>query len=92
MSIAPEERGHLDRVVEQIADEAVKFYRARDRLLNDPAAYTLRLQTLARIEGLRIALCFIKGWDVEEESDKEGAADKFVVARWQETYPEEWSV
>ncbi|MEV6400560.1 hypothetical protein AB0M39_38265 [Streptomyces sp. NPDC051907] len=81
----------VDQAVEQVADEAVRFYRARNKLLNDATLYVERVHYNGVVEGLRIALCLLKGWEVEEESDKEGAADQLVTSRWQETYPEEWT-
>lgn len=81
----------VEGAVQRIADEAVKLYRARDRMLNDPHTHTERLLIHGEANGLRKALCVLNGWDVEQESDKEGKADQLVIRRWQETHPEEWN-
>lgn len=77
--------------VQQVADEAVSLYRIRDRHLNDPQAHNAVMHYNGVLHGLRIALCLLMGWDVEQESDKEGAADEFIIGRWKELHPEEWT-
>lgn len=77
-------------VVGLVADEAVKLYRLRDKLINNPGQHAALMHVDGCISGLRIALCVLKGWDVEQESDKEGEADQLVIGRWQELHPEEW--
>lgn len=42
------------------------------------AALWVRLEFSGEIIGLRKALCALFGWPMEEESDKEGAADQYV--------------
>lgn len=81
----------VEEAVERLADESVTLYRLRDRLINRPEERDALVQTLACVSGLRIALCLLKGWDPREESDKEGRADEFIVARWREQHPEDWA-
>jgi hypothetical protein len=80
----------VEEAVGRIAEEAARLYRARDKLINMPEQRAALMHAEGCMAGLRIALCLLKGWDQQEESDKEGAADEFVLGWWQEHYPEEW--
>lgn len=74
-----------------ILKEAVKAYRERDQLINRPEMSTNLTLTLGRMAGLRVALCVLHGWDIDVESDKEGAADASILEAWRLEWPEEWS-
>lgn len=77
-------------LVDALCRETVERHRAYEALLGDPDAHTVRLTYTGEIIGLRMALCYIHGWDPEEESDKEGKADELVTDWWQRNHPENW--
>jgi hypothetical protein len=81
----------LDLKVKQVAEEAVKLYRARDQLINQPEKHAELAYVTGCNAGLRIALCVLQGWDPAEEADKEGKADELVLAVWQSLHPEDWA-
>lgn len=79
-----------EKEIEQIIAEAVKLYRGRDRILNRPGATTALLHIDGCITGLRMALCVLAGWDVQQESGKEEKADDMIIEWWRENFPGEW--
>lgn len=91
------ERTDRDRTVsaadveEGLCEQAVKLYRQRDRLINNDDQALLLSFVTGQANGLRIALCVLKGWDIDSDSDKEGKADNAFVEYWQERFPEDWS-
>lgn len=68
------------RLVSQISAEVVRLTHARHRLLNDPdpACQVIRFELSGQIDGLRWALCLLKGWDPVYESGHEEKADSFI--------------
>jgi hypothetical protein len=69
--------------------EAVRLQRVYDRYLADyttessPYRHTL----LGKIIGIRVALCVLHGWDVEDDSAREGRADRFIED-WHDAHPD----
>lgn len=72
--------------VESILLDALKIQRTLDDTANQPDAYSLRLELIGRLTGLRTALCHLHGWEPELHADKEGKADDLVQEFWR-THP-----
>lgn len=65
---------------DQLCRETVRQMQIVDRYLGDTseAAHTFRVERYGTIQGLRIALCLLMGWNPREDADKEGRADDYV--------------
>lgn len=66
--------------IDRISAQAVALMHVRERFLNDPTdtAYAIKLELGGEVQGLRWALCVLKGWDPVQEADHEEKADRFV--------------
>lgn len=67
-------------LIEQLSSEAVRLMHGRDRVANDSSdgAYAYRVHSAGQIQGLRWALCQLKGWNPARESGHGERADVYL--------------
>lgn len=70
----------VTELVQWLCRDTVWAMHAQDSILNDRTDAGSVTQTflMGQVIGLRHALCLAKGWDPQQEADKEGRADQFI--------------
>lgn len=82
------------RATDRLCARAVRIH----RILDDNELYdnnnlvdiTLHHGRLGQLAAIRMAICLLNGWDLDNDADEEGPADELITAWWEKHYPDEW--
>lgn len=59
---------------------------------NDPEDTALSLHAMAgKLNGIRVAICVLNDWIVDDDSYTGGPADQLIQEHWEKTYPATWA-
>lgn len=87
------------RATNRLCEQAVKLHRIIERhnqLHCNPGYEVVPGDTYSatlhgRLVGIRMAICLLNDWDPHTDADKEGPADKVVLAYWAKQHPADWA-
>lgn len=87
------------RAINELCVQAIRTHRAIDSAhasvgnpgWNPEDACVSTHALVGRLNGIRIAICVLNDWIVDDDSYKGGPADQLIQAYWEKNYPATWA-
>lgn len=87
------------RDINELCVQAIRTHRAMDTRRAsvgtpgvNPEDVSVSMHALiGKLNGIRVAICILNGWVVDDESYTGGPADQLIQEYWQKNYPATWA-